>query len=214
MPPRAGSTKERPLYFAAPADLRAWLEEHHPTAAELWAGYWKKSTGKPSITWAQAVEQLLCFGWIDGVAYRIDDQCHVQRFTPRRKGSIWSAKNIAREEAKSGVYSFERKEPAALTAEQQQRFQRAPRAFAWFEAQAPSYRRAALHWVVSAKQEETRARRLAQLIADSAAERHLKHLQRRKPPAKSGGKPPAKSGAKAAKPAKPAKPAKAIKPAR
>ncbi len=177
-------------YFATPHQFRAWLEEHHDSAAELWVGYYKKATGKPTLTWAQAVEEALCFGWIDGKVQRIDDERHRQRFTPRRPGSNWSAVNIAkipqlreqgrmtpageaafavRREDRSAVYSYERRHEAAFDAEQEAAFRADEAAWSWFGAQSDSYRSLATFWVVSAKRPETRARRLATLIECSAA---------------------------------------------
>jgi uncharacterized protein YdeI (YjbR/CyaY-like superfamily) len=198
----AGMAKDRPHYFVTSAPLRAWFEAHHATAPEFFVGFYKKASGKPSIAWQDAVEQALCFGWIDGVLHRIDDERHSLRFTPRRKGSIWSAKNIAtverltaaglmqpaglaafalRDEARSREYSFEQADAATLSPADAKTFRANAAAWAHFEAQAPWYRRSATHWVVSAKQEATRARRLATLIEDSAAGVAIKHLRRDKP---------------------------------
>jgi uncharacterized protein YdeI (YjbR/CyaY-like superfamily) len=189
-----------PRFFATPDELRAWFDAHHGSEPELWLGYHKKHTGRPSVTWAQAVEEALCVGWIDGRVHRIDDESHMQRFTPRRPGSVWSKVNIAkvaqlteagrmrpagvaafaaRREDRSGIYSFERDEAAAFDAAAEARFRAHPEAWAFFEAQPPGYRRTATHWVVSAKRPETRDRRLGTLIADSAAGRRLAQLTRR-----------------------------------
>jgi uncharacterized protein YdeI (YjbR/CyaY-like superfamily) len=159
----------------------------------VFVGYWKKATGKQTMTWSQAVDEALCFGWIDGVMRRIDHERHMQRFTPRRPGSNWSKVNIAkvakleeaglmrpagrkafaaREEDKSGVYAFERKDTAQLPAQFEERLRANGAAWDYWEGRPPSYRRTATHWVVSAKREETRERRLAQLIESSAAGRH------------------------------------------
>lgn len=188
-----------PTFFATAAELRAWLEEHHATADELVVGLWKKHTGRPTITWEELVDEVLCFGWIDGQGRKIDDERRQIRITPRRKGSIWSARNVARVEAlrsegrmtaageaafaarradRTGVYSHERAEDAQLTPEQEAQFRANAAAWAWFEQAAPSYRRTALHLVVSAKREETRARRLAELIACSARGERIKLLRR------------------------------------
>jgi uncharacterized protein YdeI (YjbR/CyaY-like superfamily) len=184
-------------YFSTPTELRAWLEEHHATASELWVGYYKKATKRPTITWAEAVEEALCFGWIDGKLQRIDDQRHRQRFTPRRKGSNWSAVNIAkvaelraqrrmtpageaafaaRREDEPGAYSYERRHDAAFDADQEKAFRANESAWAWFEQQPPSYRTTATFWVVSAKRPETRARRLASLIECSTEGRRVPPL--------------------------------------
>lgn len=188
-----------PVFFTTPAELRAWLAEHHASADELIVGMWKKHTGRPTITWEELVDEVLCFGWIDGQGRKIDDDRRQIRITPRRKGSIWSARNVARVEAlraegrmtaageaafavrtadRTGVYSHERAAEAALTPAQEAEFRAHPDAYAWFTAQAPSYRRTALHLVVSAKREETRARRLAELIECSARGERIKQLRR------------------------------------
>ena len=174
-------------FFETPAQLRAWFEANHETATELWLGYHLKKTGRPSVTWQDAVDQELCFGWIDSVRYSLSKDTTAQRLTPRRKGSIWSAINIRRfgeldalglvhpkgraaferrDEARSRVYSYENRSrgfDAATEAE----LRRHKLAWKFFEAQAPSYRRVAAFWVMSAKQEETRKRRLARLIEHS-----------------------------------------------
>jgi len=176
-----------PVFFATPAAWRAWLHVHHGTEKELLVGFWKAGSGKPSITWKESVDEALCFGWIDGVRKRVDDERYTIRFTPRRGRSIWSDVNIRRagelialglmEEAglaafrgrhasRSKQYSFEN--PVHdLPPEYEQQFRAKKKAWSYFEAQPPSYRRVAIWYVVSAKREETRARRLAALIACS-----------------------------------------------
>ena len=187
------------IYFSSPAELGAWLERHHESESELWLGYWKKATGKPSLTWSQAVDEALCYGWIDGIVRRVDDERHIQRFTPRKPSSNWSAVNIAKVEQlraagrmraageaafarrradRSGVYSYEQRKDPQLEPEQERRFRANAAAWEYFLEQPPSYRRPALWWVVSAKRPETRERRLATLIEDSAARRTLKQLTR------------------------------------
>lgn len=187
----------KPTYFATPAAFRTWLEKNHATAPELLVGFHKTGSGKPSMTWPESVDEALCFGWIDGVRRSLGAEAYTIRFTPRRPTSIWSAINVAKVEAlrqsgkmrpageaafakrtaeKTGVYSFERDKAAVLSAAQKARLAANPKAQAWFEAQAPSYQRAAIHWVTSAKQEETRSRRLAELIRDSAAGRRIKPM--------------------------------------
>jgi uncharacterized protein YdeI (YjbR/CyaY-like superfamily) len=162
------------IFFETPEQLRAWFEEHHATASELWIGYYKKATGRPTLTWSQVVDEALCFGWIDGKVQRIDDERHRQRLTPRRPNSNWSAVNIAkvgelrkqgrmrpageaafeaRRGDRSAVYSYERRHEAAFDAEQDATFR-----------------------VVSAKRPETRARRLATLIECSAEGRRVPPL--------------------------------------
>ena len=185
------------IYFASPDQFRAWLEEHHDSATEVWLGYWKKHTGRPSLTWSQAVDEALCFGWIDGVLRRVDDERHVQRFTPRKPTSNWSAVNIAkverlraegrmraageaafahRREERSGVYSYEQRDQAAFEPEQEEHFRADAAAWEYWTAAPAGYRKMATWWVVSAKKPETRERRLGQLIADSAAGRRLKQF--------------------------------------
>jgi uncharacterized protein YdeI (YjbR/CyaY-like superfamily) len=182
---------DRPAtFFAKPSAWRAWLRKNHAKATELWVGFHKTRTGKPSLTWKESVDEALCFGWIDGLRQGIDDGSYRIRFTPRKATSIWSKANIARvaeleaegrmteagraafakrKEAKSGVYSFERESPAELPPEWQSRFEKKKKAWSFFSAQAPSYRRVAYHWVTSAKQEATRLRRFELLLADSEA---------------------------------------------
>lgn len=195
------SAAPKPTFFATPADFRSWLEKHHGQAQELFVGYYKKDSGKPSITWPESVDQALCFGWIDGVRKSLGPESYVIRFTPRKPSSIWSAVNIqkveeltrqglmrpaglkafqARSEEKSAIYSFEQKEEPKLSPAHEQRFQAEPKAWAFFQAQAPWYRKSAIWWVVSAKKDETREKRLATLISDSAAGRTLANFTRRK----------------------------------
>jgi uncharacterized protein YdeI (YjbR/CyaY-like superfamily) len=189
-------------FFIDPGAFRGWLEEHHAVKAELVVGFYKRGTGRPSITWPESVDEALCFGWIDGVRRRLDAEAYCIRFTPRRSTSIWSAVNVARvaelqkrgrmhpagERAfaartpeRTGIYSFERHRAAKLSRADAARFRKDARAFAFFEAQPPWYRRTALHWVVSAKREETRQRRLDRLISDSAAGRTIGPLRRPAP---------------------------------
>jgi uncharacterized protein YdeI (YjbR/CyaY-like superfamily) len=178
----------KPRFFRTPAQFRAWLQQHHGSAGELLVGFYKSSCGRPSISWPQSVAEALCFGWIDGVRRRLDEVSYSIRFTPRRPGSTWSAVNIrkvkalsgagrmqaaglqafaARRAARSGQYSYEQR-PAQLLEPYAGRLRRNAAAQRFFMAQAPSYRRAATWWVISARQEATRARRAATLIALSA----------------------------------------------
>lgn len=189
-------------YFATPDELLAWFDEHHATAGELWVGYHRKGSGVPSVDWPQAVDAALCVGWIDGIRYRIDDTRHAQRFTPRRRGSIWSALNVRKAEAliasgrmrptgraafeartpeRTAVYSHER-EVAELRADEDARLRSDPAAAEAWDAQPPSYRRAATHWVTSAKRPETRARRLAELADACADGRRVRALSVRREP--------------------------------
>ena len=174
-------------FFETPARLRAWFEANHDTATELWLGYHLKRSGRPSVTWQDVVDQELCFGWIDSVRYSMDGDRAAQRLTPRRKGSVWSAINIKRfqeleaiglvhpagraafekrDEARSRIYSYENRSrgfDAATEAE----LRKHKRAWKFLEAQAPSYKRTVAYWVMSAKQEDTRKRRLQRLIEHS-----------------------------------------------
>jgi uncharacterized protein YdeI (YjbR/CyaY-like superfamily) len=193
-----------PTFFAAPSAFRAWLEEHHERARELWVGFYKKGSGKPSITWPEAVDEALCFGWIDGVRKGIDDVSYTIRFTPRKARSIWSSVNVKRAEElarlglmrpaglsafearaaeRSGIYAYEQRNAAELAEEYERRFRANRAAWDFFQAQAASYRRTAIWWVVSAKREETRLKRLAALIDDSAHGRTIRPLTR---PTRSG----------------------------
>jgi uncharacterized protein YdeI (YjbR/CyaY-like superfamily) len=187
-----------PIFFESPEEFYAWLEENHETADEVYVGFHKQHTGKRAMTWSESVDQALCFGWIDGRANKIDDDRYMQRFTPRRPGSNWSKVNVEkvaklkeaglmrpaglaafdkRSEEKTGVYSFEG-EKAELPPEYEQRLRANPAAAEYFAKKPPWYRRTATHWVLSAKREETRLRRLAQLIEDSAAGLDIKPLRR------------------------------------
>jgi uncharacterized protein YdeI (YjbR/CyaY-like superfamily) len=189
----------KPLFFATPEQLRAWLEEHHETVSELWVGFYKKASGKPSITWPEAVEQALCFGWIDGVRRSLDDESYTNRFTPRKPTSNWSLINVAKVEElkqrglmapaglrayeartpeRTGVYSAERREAAVLPDEFERRFRAKKSAWKWFASRPQGYRRTATHWVISAKRDETRRRRLQQLIDCSAEGRNVPPLAR------------------------------------
>jgi uncharacterized protein YdeI (YjbR/CyaY-like superfamily) len=188
-----------PTFFATGEEFRAWLAEHHEAATELVVGFYKKASGRPSMTWPQSVDQALCFGWIDGVRRRVDDTSYCIRFTPRKPRSTWSAVNVKRmkELVEAGlvapagmaafqrrgddntaIYSYEQRHAARLAPDQEQRFKANERAWAFFAAQAPWYRRTATHWVTSAKRPETRERRLAQLIEDSQAGRLVPPLRR------------------------------------
>ena len=190
-----------PVFFPSEGEFRRWLEANHETAPELLVGFWKKATGKPSIDWPQARDQALCFGWIDGHRRSLGDEAHTIRFTPRRKGSIWSKVNVERFEAlksaglmtpageaayerdkhRSGLYSYEK--PLAELARQEVALFRKNKA-AWkdWEERPAGYRRSALGWITSAKKPETRAKRLAELIAVSAAGRRLPQYDLQKKP--------------------------------
>ncbi len=188
----------KPRFFRSQREWRAWLEENHATQTEQWVGFHKVASVKKSIVYKQALDEALCFGWIDGVRKSIDDGRWMIRFAPRRPGSIWSAVNAKRVEelkalglmrkpglaiydnrdrAKQQRYSFEN-EPAVLDPVYEKRLRANKRAAAFFDKMPPSYRRPAIWWVMSAKQEATRERRLATLIADSEAGRRVKPLRR------------------------------------
>ena len=189
----------KPLFFRTGAEFGAWLERNHDSASELWVGYYKKSSGKPSMGWSEAVDQALRFGWIDGVRRTIDEESYANRFTPRRKGSTWSSRNIervkelmnlglmhpagirafeARREDRSSIYSYEQRHLVKLDPRYEHKFRRDRKAWTEFQSMAPSYRQTAIFWVMSAKREETRERRLANLIEQSAAGRKVGPLAR------------------------------------
>ncbi len=187
-----------PVFFETPEEFRAWLSEHHADRDDLIVGFHKRKTGRPSITWQQSVRVALCFGWIDGARRSIDDERHQIRFAPRRRRSTWSAINIklarelieagemqpaglaafeARTEDNSRVYSYEQTQHE-LSPEYAKRLRSDAEAAAFFDAQASWYRRTAIHWVMSAKREETRERRIGTLIEDSRNGVRLKQLRR------------------------------------
>jgi len=208
-PPRAGEgegggrmvTKlptPKITFFATPAAWCKWLEKNHTSAADLWVGFYKRATSKPSITWPQSVDEALCFGWIDGVRKNIDAESYTIRFTPRKESSVWSNINArrvealraegrmrpsgeaafaARKEHKSGIYAYEQR-PAELPEPWLGLLKKNKPAWKFFGVQAPWYRRTASWWVISAKREETRQKRFAQLAEDSAAGRWIRHLRR------------------------------------
>jgi uncharacterized protein YdeI (YjbR/CyaY-like superfamily) len=188
-----------PTFFPTPADFRAWLEANHQTEKELLVGYFKKDSGKPSITWPESVDEALCYGWIDGVRRSLGETSYCIRFTPRKARSIWSAVNVRRmgeliaegrvqpagikafeqrTEDKTAIYAYEQRGAASLDAGQEALFRATPGAWEFFQAQPAGYRKTATWWVVSAKREETRRSRLDTLIQDSAAGRTIKQLTR------------------------------------
>lgn len=183
----------KPAFFRTPIHLRKWLKKNHAKVPELWVGFYRKDSGKPSVTWSESVDEALCFGWIDGIRKRIDEISYQIRFTPRRRGSIWSAINIqrarkltqqnrmrpaglkafkARRENKSGVYSYEQR-PSELNAPCNRILKTNATAWAFFQAQPPSYRKMVVWWIVSAKKEETRLKRLTKLVTESARGKRL-----------------------------------------
>ena len=182
----------RPTFFPTEAEFRRWLESNHAKADELLVGFWKKNSGKPSVDWPRARDQALCFGWIDGVRKSLGEAAYTVRFTPRRKRSVWSKVNIERFHAlkaagqmtAAGERAFEeRRENRSHYSYERDERQLAPEEIAQFKANAaawtdwekrpPGYRKVVLHWVTSAKRPETRVRRLATLIEDSAAGRKI-----------------------------------------
>jgi uncharacterized protein YdeI (YjbR/CyaY-like superfamily) len=191
-------TPKNVIFFETPAQLRAWFEKNHATADELWLGYHRKRTGRPSVTWQEVVDQELCFGWIDSVRYSLDDDRSAQRITPRRKRSVWSAVNIkrfrelealglvlpagrvafdARDEDRSRIYAYENRQ-RGLDAEREAAFRKSKAAWSFFESQAPWYRRTAAYWVMSAKRDKTRDRRLGVLIECSKKRERIPPLSR------------------------------------
>jgi uncharacterized protein YdeI (YjbR/CyaY-like superfamily) len=187
----------RPRFFATAQEFRAWLGEHHEDSEELWVGFYRKDTPRPGITWPEAVDQALCFGWIDGVRRRVDDTRYTNRFTPRRARSTWSAINIdrakelirrglmrpaglrafeARGDDRSALYSYEQRHAARLDPEQERALRANRKAWAFFQEQPPWYRRAVVHWITSAKKDETRSRRLSRVIEESGARRRVPPL--------------------------------------
>jgi uncharacterized protein YdeI (YjbR/CyaY-like superfamily) len=188
------TNKAEPLFFSTPNRFRQWFLKNHKRATELWVGYYRKDSGRPSITWPESVDEALCFGWIDGIRKKVDDESYKIRFTPRRAKSIWSAINIARiavltserrmqpagvaafarrEESNSAIYSFENRESAKLGAGDEREFRRDPAAWEFFQRQPAGYRRLTAWWVISAKRPETRHKRLQRLIAESRACRRI-----------------------------------------
>jgi uncharacterized protein YdeI (YjbR/CyaY-like superfamily) len=187
------AAKMKPVFFRNAAEFRRWLTRHHGDQPELQVGVYRKDSGRGGLTYAEAVDEALCFGWIDGVTHKIDDVSFSLRFTPRRARSNWSLKNVrnverlikakkmhaaglkafaAREDKRTGVYSFEQA-PRSMPPAYENEFRANPAAWEFFEAQAPGYRRLLVHKVVSPKREETRRRWLARLISESAAGRRV-----------------------------------------
>ena len=180
----------KPVHFSSAAAFRAWLQQHHASASELWIGFYRKSAQKKGMTYAEAVDEALCFGWIDGIIKRVDDTRYTHRFTPRKPGSIWSKLNVghvgrlstagkmhpaglaafaSRQEAKTGIYSFEASQPAKLPPRFARQFRANRQAWEFFNAQPPGYRRLATFKIVMPKKEATRQRWLDRVIAASAA---------------------------------------------
>ena len=186
----------KPTFFSTQAAFRKWLEKNHEKTGELLVGFYKVNSGKPSMTWSESVDEAICFGWIDGIRRSIDEESYSIRFTPRKSTSTWSSINIKkveeltkkklmdpaginafskRKEHKSRIYSYE-KEAENLSDEFLGKFKLNKKAWTFFQSMAPSYQRTAIHWVMSAKQESTKIKRLTELINDSNAERKIKSL--------------------------------------
>ena len=189
----------KPKFFATPADWSAWLQQHHASKEELWVGLHKRDSGRPSISWPEAVDGALCFGWIDGRRQSIDATSYKIRFTPRKPRSIWSAINVKRvaelrklglmspaglaafekrDGGRSAIYAYEQRKTAQLPPAYEKQFRKNADAWAFFQSQPPWYRRTSTYWVISAKREETRLKRLATLIDCSAAKRNIPSLTR------------------------------------
>ena len=184
-----------PTFFKSPADFRIWLAKHHHSELALLVGFYKIGSGKPSMLWSESVDEALCFGWIDGVRKRIDDAAYSIRLTPRKSTSIWSSVNIAkftqlqaqgrltpageaafanRKAEKSEIYAYEQAFIAELSAEELREFKRNKMAWKFFEDTPSGYKKVLLHWVTTAKKTETRASRLATLVAACAAGKRLR----------------------------------------
>lgn len=182
-----------PIFFPTPADFRKWLKKNHKKETELYVGFYKISTGKPSMKWSEAVDQALCFGWIDGVRNSIDKESYCNRFTPRRKNSNWSEINIKkveeltkaglmmpegqkafewRLENRSGIYSYENI-PGTLDSKFEKQFKKNKTAWEFFNKQAPSYKKVMTHWIMNAKQEKTRLSRLEKTIKLSGEQKRV-----------------------------------------
>ena len=198
---RPTKTQPNPIFFAKPSELQAWFKKNHDKASEIWVGFHKKSSGQPSITWPESVDEALCFGWIDSVRKSVNDTSYTNRFTKRKARSTWSAVNIRRakeliglgrmqpagikafeqrSDERSAIYSYEQRQSAKLSDPFEKRFRVNKKAWEFFRAQAPWYQRVAAFWVVSAKREETRLKRLAKLIKDSENQRTIPPLTRPK----------------------------------
>jgi len=187
----------KPTFFPTPSDFRAWFEAHHDKLRELFVGFHKKSSGKPSITWPESVQVALCFGWIDGIRNSLDETSYMIRFTPRKRTSTWSSINIsfvreltkkglmhpaglkafaARSKKKSAIYSYEQRKSAQFSREQAKQFRANETAWEFFRSQPPWYQRVCTHWVISAKKDETKRKRLSLLMENSQNRRSMRQL--------------------------------------
>ena len=192
-------SEHTPTFFPASADFRAWLDAHHATTDHLWVGYYKKATKRPSVTWEDTVNEALCYGWVDGIRKSRDSESYVIRFTPRKPKSVWSQRNIQLVERLTeqglmkaeglAAFAFKDVHPdsgyttatfdQSLTEPMVARFKERLGAWEFFQEQPPGYRKQATYWVVSAKREQTRQRRLATLIDDSGNRLRIKQLRKR-----------------------------------
>jgi len=188
----------KPKFFPSPAKFRDWLSRQHEACAELWVGFYKKSSGRPSITYPEAVDQALCFGWIDGVRKSVTENAYMVRFTPRKADSRWSAINVKRAQAlrKAGLmhssglrafggsrvpsrtYTYAERDAACLSESEEREFRANARAWEFFQSRPPWYRRTATFWIISGKREETRKKRLETLMKDSENGKAIKPLAR------------------------------------
>jgi uncharacterized protein YdeI (YjbR/CyaY-like superfamily) len=188
---------QAPTFFSTKSAFRKWFEKNHQTAKELLVGFYKVGSKKPSITWSESVDEAICFGWIDGVRKSIDHESYCIRFTPRKPGSIWSAINIQkvetlskqglmhasgiaafekRQENKSRIYSYE-KEPSTWPKDFLKKFTANKKAWKFFQTMPKSYQNQCIHWIITAKQDPTKIKRLKELIRDSEAQRRIKRLR-------------------------------------
>lgn len=194
-------TQPNPIFFTKPSEFRAWLEKNHDKASEIWVGFYKKGSGKPSITMPESVDEALCFGWIDSVRRGVDDTSYANRFTKRKTRSTWSAINIGRvkeliglgrmqpaglkafeqrTDERSAIYSYEQRQSPRLGSAFEKQFRANKKAWKFFRAQPPWYQRVSAFWVVSAKKDDTRLKRLTKLIEDSENGRTIPPLTRPK----------------------------------
>ncbi len=192
----------KPKFFASPSEWRAWLEKRHADTEELWVGFYKRDSGRPSISWPESVDGALCFGWIDGVRKSIDAKSYKIRFTPRKPRSTWSAINIKRatelseiglmhavglaafekrDDKRSGIYAYEQRKGAALPPAYEKQFRGNQKAWKFFQSRPAWYQRTGTWWVISAKKEETKLRRLQILIACSSDQKNIPSLNRPAP---------------------------------
>ena len=199
MAARGGAAQGKPTFFATPGEFGRWLDRHHASEKELLVGFYKKKTGKANMTWPESVDEALCFGWIDGVRRSLGEESYTIRFTPRKERSNWSAVNVRRvaeltkegrmrpagmkafeqrAAEKTGIYAYENKHLAELDGAQRRRFRANKKAWDYFRTRPEWYRKTATWWVISAKREETRERRLEELIETSEKGETIRPLTR------------------------------------